>query len=116
MGKEIEMEKCNEQYNEKDNLVYCEYLDGSKHWYEYDENCNLVHYKDSNSYESWVQYDENNNPIYFKNYSVMFGWFYNWYKWEDSKRIDITKQEFEKIEEQKFLSREPVERFELMEL
>ena len=83
---------------------------------EYDERGNIIYKKRSNGSESWTEYDENNNLVYVKSYDG----FKVWYKWEDNKQIEIFQSEFEQIkrdkEYRKFLSREPISRFDLMEL
>ena len=82
----------------------------------YDDRGNLIHYKHSDGFEYWREFDENNNRNYYKNSNGCELWF----KWEDGERIEITQQEFKQIKRNKrqkeFLSREPVSRFELMEI
>ena len=83
------------EYDDRGNLIYIEYFDGYKYRQEFDKNNNVVHYKNSNKEEYW-------------------------YKYIEGERISITKKEFEQIksdeEYQEFISREPVSRFNLMDI
>lgn len=85
---------------------------------EYDDRGNLTYWKTFNGYiyEEWREYDENDNKIYCNENGTEF-----WFKYDEiGRKWRITKKEFEKIkserEEREFLSREPIPRFEIMEL
>ncbi len=87
-----------------------------EYWKKYDENNNIIHYKSVNGFEYWSEYDGNNEIHCWNNEGDEV-----WYKQDENNcRVEITKQEFERIErvkaEQEFLSRDPISRFELIEL
>lgn len=106
-----------DKHDDKGNLAYHKDSAGCEYWWEYNDNGNMIHGKNSNGYEIWQEFDERHRVIYFKNcrnYEI-------WYKHNNfGKKIEITKQEFEEIKrikaEKEFLSREPIPRFELIEL
>ena len=89
----------------------------SKEIARYDENGNLIYFKTTSGFESWREYDDQGNEIYYKNSTgAEF-----WYKIVGHrKRVEITKYEFEQIKRDKeykeFINREPISKFELMDI
>ena len=55
-----------ELFDEKGNLIYCEFSNG--HWVkrEYDENDNQIYYEDSEGGWVKIEYDKNGNEVYYK--------------------------------------------------
>ncbi len=86
------IKKC----DNRNNLIYIEFISGYKLWREFDENNNLVYWKNSYGDENWWKYDKNN------------------------KRILITEKEYKEIEfrkkEKEYNSRTKCSRFELMDI
>ncbi len=70
---------------------------------EYDDRGNTIYRRFINGFEAWYKYDENNHLISSISSHNNIYWF--------SRKI--AKEEFEQI---KFNNREPISRFELMEL
>lgn len=100
------------ELDKNNNCIHYKDPDGHEEWCEYDEKNNIIHIKDSRGYESWAEFNENNKIIHSRNSQGKI-W---WGKYENEHQIEITEQEFKQIKEQEFLSREPIPRFELMEL
>lgn len=108
MSKEIE------KHDKRGNLIYYKTSSGCEYWYEWDKNGDIIYYKNPDGYEYWFNVYKNCSLVYLKNYvGAEF-----WYKIESfgEERIKITEQEFDRIKEKEFLSRESVSIFELMEL
>ncbi len=106
------MSKKIEKLDGRGNLIYFKNAEGKEYWYEYDDNDNEIHYKNSVGLEYWCEYNEHNKLIHYKDDGGE-----EHFKWDDlGNQIEITKQEFEQIKEIEFLSREPVMRFELMDI
>ncbi len=109
-----------EKRDERGNLIYYK-VKGLEYWSEYDENNKEISCRnvDGNSYQ--YEYDEYSRIIHYQAINKNGEKVEAWYKYDKyERRTTATKEEFEQIkkeEEQKeFLSREPVMRFELMEL
>ncbi len=108
------MNKSIEKCDDRGNLIYCKNSGGEEYWYEWDKNGDMTYYKNPDGYEYWFNVYKCCSLAYLKNcFGVEF-----WYKIESfgKERIEITKQEFDRIKEKEFLSRELVSIFELMEL
>ena len=80
---------------------------------EYDDRDNLVHYKGNYNNEAWSIYDENNNLIHIKDSDD----YEYWYKYDKNNRIEITQQEFKRIERTKlYFNIKRSNRFEIMDI
>ncbi len=106
-----------DKHDDRGRLIYHKSPDGFEVWWERDENDNVIYGKNSNGYEIWQEFDEKNRKIYYKDcYGVEGAWRYN----KNGREIKLTERELEEIkfrrQEQEFLSREEVSRFELVEL
>ncbi len=102
------------KHDHRDNLIYRKSTCGKEYWYEWNDDGDVTYYKNPDGYEYWFFVYKDCSLAYLKNYDgIEF-----WYKIErfGVERVKITKQEFEKIREKGFLSREKVSRFELMEI
>ena len=53
--------------DEKDNLIYYEYSNGTCFKWEYDENGNIIYYEHSNGSWHKYEYDKKGNQIYYEN-------------------------------------------------
>ena len=116
------MSKDIREYDDRGNVVYSEYSDGSKFWYKYDENNNCVYSKNSiSNIEVQDIYDKNNNRIYVLYYQECLNGNNRWYKDDkDGELTRITEKEFNDIKrrekEKEYLSREKCSRFEIMDI
>ncbi len=111
------MGKIIKKYDKNNNEIYWKY--GSlEYWWEYDENNNCIYFKNIEGFEIWYKYDENNNEIYYRDSDGREFW----YKHGENNiyAIEITEKEFNEIEfrkqENEYLSRKKVSRFELIDI
>lgn len=108
------MSELIEKFNDRGYLIYSKHPNGKESWIEYDKNDAITCIKNTEGYEYHLNVYEGHSLVYLKNSKgIEF-----WYKLNsiEERRIPITRQEFEKIKEQEFLSREEVSIFELMDL
>ena len=79
---------------------------------EYNLNKKIIYFKDIESnFEIWWRYDENNNLISFENSNN----YKEYWKINNNVHINITHQEFKRIERIKLLlNNKRINRFELM--
>ncbi len=82
-----------EEYDNRGNLIYFEYINGYKVWREFDKNNNCIHWRDSDGEGRWWKHRMETSIV----------------------AIPITKEEFEEIESKKE-ENVNTSRFELMEL
>ena len=85
---------------------------GNEYWYK---DGNEVRYKSNDGVECWFEYDKNNNLIHHK-ISDGREFFYKYKERIEYDKIEISKQEFQRMMERKEEYASVESRFEIMEL